>query len=85
MKTETQTACAPQRALQALIEFAEDGMCGRCLPCPLATRQAIVILERIIGGGGNETDLARLGRIATELIDAARCPKGEETARALGE
>ena len=85
MSTETKTACAPQRALQALIDFANDGMCGRCLPCPVATRQAIATLERIIAGEGDEAALLRLDRVATELVDAARCPKGEETARALGE
>ncbi len=85
MSAETQTVCSPQRALRALIEFANDDMCGRCLPCPLATRQAIAILERIIDGRGDDADLARLDRVAKELIDAARCPKGEQTARALGE
>jgi len=85
MSTETKTGCEPQRALSALIEFANDGMCGRCLPCPLATRQAIGILERIIDGRGDEADLARLLRVADRLVDAARCPKGEETARTLGE
>ncbi|UCF10910.1 MAG: 4Fe-4S binding protein [Candidatus Bipolaricaulota bacterium] len=85
MNAETAVLCAPQRALDALIEFANDGMCGRCLPCPLATKQAIVTIERIIAGQGDEADLARLARVAAELVDAARCPKGEEAARALGE
>ncbi len=85
MSTQTKAGCEPQRALDALIEFANDGMCGRCLPCPLATKQAIVILERIIDRRGDEADLARLTRVADQLVDAARCPKGEETARALGE
>jgi NAD-dependent dihydropyrimidine dehydrogenase PreA subunit len=85
VSTETQVLCAPQQALKALVEFAEDGMCGRCLPCPLATVQAIGILERIIAGGGDEDDLERLARVSEALVDAARCPKGEEAARKLGE
>jgi NAD-dependent dihydropyrimidine dehydrogenase PreA subunit len=85
VSTQTQASCAPQRALVALIEFANDGMCGRCLPCPLATTQAIGILRRITDGRGDIADLGRLARVAAELVDAARCPKGEETARALGE
>ncbi len=85
MSTRTETICAPQRALNALVEFANDGMCGRCLPCPLATKQAIVLLEGIIDGRGDEADLERLARVATALVDAARCPKGEEAARGLGE
>lgn len=85
MSTETKTGCEPQHALSALIEFANDGMCGRCLPCPLATKQAIIILGRIIDGRGEASDLARLLRVADRLVDASRCPKGEETARTLGE
>ena len=85
MTTETKAVCAPQSALKALIDFANNGMCGRCLPCPLATVQGIHLLERMIAGEGDESDLARLDRIAVALVDAARCPKGEEAARALGE
>ena len=85
MSTQTKADCEPQRALSALIAFADDGMCGRCLPCLVATKQAIAILKRIIDGCGDEADLARLVRIADRLVDAARCPKGEETARTLGE
>lgn len=84
MTTATDVTCAPRQALEALRSFAADGMCGRCIPCPIATRQSIAMLERITEGHGEEIDLARLARVATELVDAARCPKGEEAARALG-
>jgi ferredoxin len=77
--------CEPRRTLEALKAFADDGMCGRCLPCPIATRQSIAILERMVGGRGEIEDLARLVRISVRLADAARCPRGEETARTLGE
>ena len=85
MSTETSVKCEPARALDALKTFANDGMCGRCLPCPMATRQAIAILERVISGRGATEDLVRLTRISIRLTDAARCPRGEEAARALGE
>lgn len=85
MSTPTRVDCAPRRALDALKAFAADGMCGRCLPCPIATRQSIAMLERITNGHGEEVDLSRLARVAAELIDAARCPKGEEAAKKLGE
>jgi NAD-dependent dihydropyrimidine dehydrogenase PreA subunit len=85
MSTATEVICAPQQALEALRAFAADGMCGRCIPCPIATRQSIAMLERIIEGNGEVVDLDRLTRVSTELIDAARCPKGEEAARKLGE
>lgn len=85
MNAETSAKCEPTRALEALKVFADNDMCGRCLPCPLATRQAITILERIIGGYGETEDLDRLTRISVRLADAARCPRGEETARTLGE
>jgi ferredoxin len=85
MSTATETICAPQRALEALRAFAADDMCGRCLPCPIATRQSIAMLERITEGRGEPADLDRLRRVSTELVDAARCPKGEAAARKLGE
>jgi len=85
MTSETPVKCEPTRALEALKAFANDEMCGRCLPCPLATRQAIAILERLISGRSEAEDLARLMRIPVRLADVARCPRGEETARALGE
>jgi len=85
MSTATDVACAPQQALEALRAFAADDMCGRCLPCPIATRQSIAMLERITSGDGEAVDLQRLLRVSTELIDAARCPKGEEAAKRLGE
>ncbi|MFC2078307.1 4Fe-4S binding protein [Candidatus Bipolaricaulota bacterium] len=85
MSTVTQVDCAPKQALDALRAFAADGMCGRCIPCPIATRQSIAMLERITEGHGEDVDLARLARVSTELVDAARCPKGEEAARKLGE
>jgi NAD-dependent dihydropyrimidine dehydrogenase PreA subunit len=43
------------------------------------------MLERIISGNGEAVDLDRLARVSAELIDAARCPKGEEAAKRLGE
>ena len=85
MSTATDVACAPRQALEALRAFAAGDMCGRCLPCPIATRQAIAMLERITAGDGESVDLQRLLRVSTELIDAARCPKGEEAAKRLGE
>jgi NAD-dependent dihydropyrimidine dehydrogenase PreA subunit len=85
MSSATPVSCEPRRALDALRRFADDEMCGRCLPCPLATRQSIAILERMIGGNGEEQDLVLLERIAGRLMDAARCPRGEKAAQALGE
>lgn len=85
MSTATEGTCAPQQALQALRAFAAADMCGRCIPCPIATRQSIAMLERITEGRGESVDLDRLARVSTELIDAARCPKGEEAAKRLGE
>jgi len=85
MSTVTEAICAPRAALDALRAFAADDMCGRCIPCPIATRQSIAMLEQITAGHGEAADLARLERIATELGDAARCPKGETAAKKLEE
>ena len=85
MSSEISAKCELTRVLEALKEFANDVMCDRCFPCPIATRQAIALLERVVGGRGEAEDLARLTRISIRLADAARCPRGKETANALGE
>jgi ferredoxin len=83
MTVETGVECVLTRMTQVLTGFAQEGLCGRCLPCPLGVAQALAILRRLSRGEGVEGDVARLSRIATSLGEAARCRRGKEAARAL--
>lgn len=85
MTVTTEQGCGLLRMLRSFSDFAQDGVCGRCLPCPLATSQAIEILRRLTQGKGQEEDLVRLHRISVWLEETARCRRGQETARVLAE
>lgn len=85
MTVEARVECGPARMARVLAEFAEEGMCGRCVPCPIGVAQALAILRRLRCGQGVEGDLPRLSRIAALLGEAARCRRGREMARALAD
>lgn len=85
MTVEMEVACGPARMTKVLTEFAEKGLCGRCLPCPLGVAQALAILRRLSRGQGVEGDVPRLSRIATALAAVARCRRGKEAAQALAD
>jgi len=85
MTVEACTQCGPARMVQVLTDFAEDGLCGRCLPCPLGVGQAVAILSRLRHGEGQPVDLDRLSRISASLLETARCRRGKEAAQALAD
>ncbi|PKL52210.1 MAG: hypothetical protein CVV37_02385 [Nitrospira bacterium HGW-Nitrospira-1] len=74
-------ACPVQKARYYVTEFLAGGlMCGKCLPCAIGSYEAGIRLESIVEGRGVEADIAALGRIATVMLDGARCKKGKDTA-----
>jgi NAD-dependent dihydropyrimidine dehydrogenase PreA subunit len=85
MTVEARVECGPARIVQVLRDFAEAGMCGRCLPCPIGVAQALAILGRLRRGEGQPEDLARLSRVAASLVETARCRRGKEAAHILAE
>lgn len=85
MTAEACVECGPARTATILREFAADGLCGRCLPCPIGVGQALAILGRLRHGAAQPEDLARLALIAGSLLETARCRRGKEAAQALAD
>lgn len=85
MTVDTRVECSLARMVKLLDGFAQEKVCGRCLPCPLGVGQALAILGRLTRGQGQEKDLERLAGIAAGLAATARCRRGREMATALSD
>ena len=85
MTVEARVECGPARMARVLMDFAQDRLCGRCLPCPIGVAQALAILGRLRRGAGQQEDLSRLSRISASLLETARCRRGKEAAQALAD
>lgn len=59
------------------LAFTETESCGKCAPCRLGTHQMRVILDDIVAGRGQETDLATLENLARSVRDGALCGLGQ--------
>ena len=59
------------------LAFTEAESCGKCAPCRLGTRQMRVVLDDIVAGRGQVTDLATLERLAQSVRDGALCGLGQ--------
>ena len=58
------------------MQFCCDESCGTCSPCRAGTRQALVILDRICAGQGNEADLQQLEELCHLMQDTSLCGLG---------
>lgn len=76
----SQDGCAVLIALEFLRGFAEDKMCGKCLPCMLGVAQMVDILEAITKAEGKEEDIRMLEAISSAVVDTARCKLGKDAA-----
>lgn len=73
--------CPVQRSLIFIEEFLEGPMCGRCFPCMMGSYEARIRLRRLVEGSGVEEDIARLRRIASNMLEASMCKRGKDTAK----
>ena len=64
------------------ITFCEDESCGRCTTCHGGSQRIAEILDRIMQGGGKESDLAQLGLLDATLQNA-NCLHGQFTPFAI--
>ena len=62
------------------MEFCVDESCGKCSPCRIGTTQILSILEKIAGGNGEESDLAKLEEIGVAMTKASLCMLGGSAA-----
>jgi NADH-quinone oxidoreductase subunit F len=59
------------------LEFCCDESCGKCPPCRVGTKQMLGILEKIIRGEGQLSDLALLEDLCVTVKDASLCGLGQ--------
>jgi NADH:ubiquinone oxidoreductase subunit F (NADH-binding) len=53
--------------LREILHFFERESCGKCTPCRIGTREARQLLDRLIAGSGQSTDLDRLKQLSSTL------------------
>lgn len=68
------------KALYRIAEFYDHESCGQCTPCREGTGWMRRILERIVNGEGQESDLAQLVNVANNIEGRTICAFGEAAA-----
>ena len=58
------------------MDFTSKESCGKCVPCRIGTTRMLEILERIVDGKGNESDIDTLMELAESIKTGALCGLG---------
>jgi NADH:ubiquinone oxidoreductase subunit F (NADH-binding)/(2Fe-2S) ferredoxin len=58
------------------MSFSQHESCGKCTPCREGTKRMLEILERIVAGKGQPSDLERLERLAELVRSSSLCGLG---------
>ncbi len=59
------------------MNFTQNESCGKCVPCREGTKRMLEILERIVGGKGEISDLDKLEELSEMITDTALCGLGK--------
>jgi NADP-reducing hydrogenase subunit HndC len=59
------------------LDFIVDESCGKCPPCRIGTKRMLEILERIVAGKGEESDLDKLEELAENIKESSFCGLGQ--------
>ena len=59
------------------MNFTQRESCGKCVPCREGTKRMLEILEKIVGGKGEESDLVELRELAEMVRSMALCGLGK--------
>ena len=59
------------------MNFTQRESCGKCVPCREGTKRMLEILEKIVNGKGEESDLAELSELAEMIRSMALCGLGK--------
>ena len=59
------------------MNFTQRESCGKCVPCREGTKRMLEILERIVAGNGEMSDLDELEELATMVQSMALCGLGK--------
>src|SRR5262249_408059 len=74
------TSVSAAYLLLGVLPFFEFESCGKCTPCREGTREARLLVERIVSGNGRRPDLDELRRMAKILHVASLCGLGQSVA-----
>ena len=59
------------------LEFTVKESCGKCTPCRLGTKRMLEILEKLCSGKGEEIDIYRLEKLASNIKKSSVCGLGQ--------
>ncbi len=59
------------------LEFTVSESCGKCTPCRIGTKRMLEILTRLCNGEGEEFDIYRLEKLASNIQKASICGLGQ--------
>ncbi len=59
------------------LDFTVDESCGKCTPCRIGTKRLLEILDKIIAGNGELSDLEELEELANYIKSASLCGLGQ--------
>ena len=59
------------------MDFTQDESCGKCTPCRVGTRRILDILNRICAGNGEESDIATLEKLCSQITETSLCGLGQ--------
>ncbi len=62
------------------MNFTQNESCGKCVPCREGTRRMLEILEKIVAGKGELSDLDMLEELADTITSTALCGLGKTAA-----
>lgn len=62
------------------MNFTQNESCGKCVPCREGTRRMLDILEKIVAGNGELSDLETLEQLADTVTATALCGLGKTAA-----
>ncbi len=68
------------KVLHRIAHFYADESCGQCTPCREGTSWMYKILDRIISGNGNISDLDLLNSVASNICGRTICALGDAAA-----
>lgn len=71
---------SPVTLLRELMFFFEVESCGKCTPCRIGTRNARIVLDRLISKGKSNGDYEALEDLARMLKNASFCGLGQAAA-----
>jgi len=71
-----ETTCMVELA-RYFMTFVQSESCGKCVPCREGTKQMLAILNRIVGGKGEPSDLDLLGELSGIIKDGSLCGLGK--------